>query len=69
MSQRMWPSLGRAQLPHPDAPVQYLAHILSQCILQQLLVVLQEATQALQLCRPELSRLSPPCAEGLPQSV
>lgn len=68
----MWPSLGRdscpIQVPHP-LPIQYLAHILSQCILQQLLVVLQEAAQALQLGCPELSRPSPPCIEGLPQCV
>lgn len=68
----MSPSLRRARLPTQmptHSPVQHLAQILSQGILQQLLVVLQEAAQAPQLRRPELRRPSPPSIEGLPQSV
>lgn len=47
-------------------PPQHLAHILGQGILQPLLLVLQEAAQALQLCCPELRRSSPSCSKSLP---
>lgn len=58
--------------PPPTPPILSLTHlvqVLCQRLLQKLLVLLQEAAQALQLGGPELDRPRAPRAEGLPQSL
>ena len=62
------PPLPSSSRPCPSPPT-HLVQVLRQRLLQKLLVLLQEAAQALQLGSPELSRPCAPRAEGLPQPL